>query len=252
MRVLDLFCGAGGAAMGIHQACVEAGIEHEIVGVDIKPQPRYPFEFVRADAMTYPMAECSFVGGPVDGFPDVCDKCGSNYSHPKHRYYFDFVWASPPCEHYSQCTPRAYRRNHDDLIGLVRQMLEGQLYWVIENVPSARKLLRNPLMLCGSMFGLGIRRHRFFELHGIDSGLIQPCQHKKSPVLITGTHRRTYEPRYEYTVEQCRHASGIDWMIRKELDKAIPPAYSKYIFQKWLAAQPASKLRQAGPADQRP
>ena len=195
MRVLDLFCGAGGAAMGLHRAWPEA----EIVGVDIAPQPRYPFIFIEADWRRTDPAN------------------------------FDFIWASPPCEHYSQCTPKAYRGFHEDFIAETRDFLiRAKRPFVIENVPSARKLLRNPIMLCGSMFGLGIRRHRFFELSGF-TVMTPTCAHKKSPVLITGTHRRTYEPRYEYTVEQCRQASGIDWMTRKELDKAIPPAYSEYI-----------------------
>lgn len=199
MKVLDLFCGAGGAAMGIHQACPEA----MIVGVDIKPQPRYPFIFVQAN----------------------WDAIGLEN--------WDFVWASPPCEHYSQCTPKAFRSNHADLIGPVREaLLKARASFVIENVPSAKRHLRTPIFLCGSMFDLGIKRHRFFESSFL---ILQPdCRDHTRPVLITGTHRRTYEPRYEYTVEQCKEASGIDWMTRKELDKAIPPAYSKYIFEQWL------------------
>jgi DNA (cytosine-5)-methyltransferase 1 len=206
-RVLDLFCGAGGAAMGLHRAWPDA----EIVGVDIKPQPRYPFTFVQGDVMSYDLTHANF----------------------------DFVWASPPCEHYSQCTPKAYRGNHADLIGPTRErLLDYGVPFVIENVPSARRELRDPIMLCGSMFSLQIRRHRFFELRGIPAGDIPLCAHIRSPVLITGTHRRTYEPRYEYTAEQCREASGLTWMTRKEMDKAIPPAYSEYIARQFTKGQP--------------
>lgn len=195
MRVLDLFCGAGGAAMGLHRAWPDA----EIVGVDIKEQPRYPFKFVLADAMTY----------PLEGF--------------------DFIWASPPCEHYSQCTPKKYRGNHADLIGPTRTRVQAAgVPYCIENVPSARRLLRSPIMLCGSMFGLKIKRHRFFELGGFVS-LTPTCRHDYKPVLITGTHRRTYEPRYEYSAQECRDASGLHWMRRVDMDKAIPPAYSHFI-----------------------
>lgn len=184
--------------MGLHLAWPEA----IIVGVDIKWQPNYcGHEFVQADAMTFPLRG------------------------------FDFIWASPPCERYSQCTPKAYRDNHPDLIDPIRKRMNGTPF-VIENVASARRLLRNPMMLCGSMFGLGVKRHRYFES---SYPIQQPiCGSHYRPVLITGTHRRTYEPRYEYSVEQCRVASGVDWMTRVELDKAIPPAYSRYIAEQYL------------------
>jgi len=83
-------------------------------------------------------------------------------------------------------------------------------------------------MLCGSMFGLRIRRHRFFEL-GRFASLVPSCKHDFKPVLITGTHRRTYEPRYEYSAQDCRDAADLQWMRRTDMDKAIPPAYSEFI-----------------------
>lgn len=134
-------------------------------------------------------------------------------------------------------TPKHKRHLHADLIADVRNVLRrvGKPY-VIENVPSAKRLLQHPFMLCGSMFGLGIQRHRFFETSWPLQMLVPSCAHLKSPVLISGTHRRTYEPRYEYTVQQCRDASGIDWMTRKELDKAIPPAYTEFIGRQLLQA----------------
>ena len=194
-KALDLFSGAGGAAMGLYRA------GFDVIGVDNRPQPRYPFTFVQANALNPPF----------------------NLSD------FDFIWASPPCQAYSQLTPREHRAKHPDLIEPIRKMLvnSGRPF-VIENVPSAKRKLDNPMMLCGSMFGLKIQRHRFFEMGEVFA--LQPqCQHDGRPVLISGSHRRTDEPRYEYTVQQCRDASGLHWMTRKNMDDAIPPAYSEYI-----------------------
>lgn len=192
-RILDLFCGAGGAAMGLHQA------GFEVVGVDIKPQPHYPFEFHQADALTY----------PLEGF--------------------DAYWASPPCQRYSHETPPERRMNHPDLIDRVRELLQatGKPY-AIENVRGARFLLRDPLMLCGTMFGLPTQRHRYFEVHPNHFILQITCQHDKLPIVVTGTTRRK-TGRLEYPVAACREAMQIDWMTRKELDEAIPPAYSRFI-----------------------
>lgn len=126
-RVLDLFCGAGGAAMGLHRAWPGA----EIVGVDIKPQKRYPFTFALADALEH----------SVEGF--------------------DFIWASPPCQRYSRLQQFGFR-NHPDLLPATRARLQRQSApWVIENVYGAP--LRFPAMLCGLEFNLAIYRHRYFE-----------------------------------------------------------------------------------------
>ncbi len=136
MRVLDLFCGAGGAAMGLHRAWPEA----EILGVDIELQPHYPFRFVQDDAVKFPVAG------------------------------YDFVWASPPCQAYSRgghwVRGKKNRIDHPDLIAPIRGRIAACKAWVIENVEGAP--LINPVMLCGSMFGLRIakgylRRHRLFE-----------------------------------------------------------------------------------------
>lgn len=205
--LLDLFCGAGGAAKGYH----DAGFD--VVGVDIEPQPRFPFRFLQKDAMQV--------------LADLL--CGWNVSELNAKD-FSAIHCSPPCQRYSQMTPKDRRDDYPDLIAKCRTGLEiiGKPF-VIENVPSAASLLMSPLMLCGSMFGLNLRRHRFFELGNWYTLGPAMCEHKPSPVLITGTHRRTYEPRYEYTVQQCRDAAGIDWMTRTEIDQAIPPAYTEYI-----------------------
>jgi len=198
MKLLDLFCGAGGAGMGYHCA------GFEVVGVDIKPQPHYPFEFIQADALYYVS---------------------------EHGAEFDVIHASPPCQRYSHCTPRAYREGHPDLIAATRVLLEdtGKPF-VIENVAGARYLLREPLMLCGTMFGLRVWRHRYFEIWPRPPffGRLQ-CQHTEPPVLVTGTTRRLSRGRVEYAAAEKRAAMQIDWMTMRELDEAIPPAYTEYI-----------------------
>ena len=131
MWCLDLFCCGGGAGMGYHLAGME------VVGVDIEPQPKYPFQFVQADALEYLAA---------------------------HGHEFDFIHASPPCQGYSHLTPAKNKADHERMIPAVRElMIKTGKPWVIENVAGARKELRDPVMLCGSMFGLRTQRHSFFE-----------------------------------------------------------------------------------------
>lgn len=197
MKVLDLFCGAGGASMGLHHAWPEA----EIWGIDIVYQKRYPFNFACGDAITFAIADAAV----------------------------DFIWASPPCERFSQRTPLKYRDNHLDYITPIREkLLKSGKPFVIENVPSARNMLIDPIMLCGSMFGLDIRRHRYFEIHGFDRPKTPRCKHQPNPVLVTGATDRGYDT-HENTVLQVKEAMRINWMIREELDKAIPPVYSEFI-----------------------
>src|SRR5713226_9004155 len=139
-RLLDLFCGAGGAAAGYARA------GFEVVGVDIRPQPRYPFAFHQADALT-----CS-----LDGF--------------------DAYHASPPCQLYSR-THRLWKSSvHPDLVDPLRQRLRatGKPY-MLENVPGAP--LPGSIVLCGTMFGLGVLRHRLFESNVL-LFLPGPCAHK--------------------------------------------------------------------------
>ena len=202
MRVLDLFCGAGGAAMGLHRAWPGA----EIWGIDQKPQPHYPFKFMQGD--------WTEVG--------LCQ-------------HWDFVWASPPCQGYSEATPLRYRKLLPKLIPVVRQRL---LQWggpfVIENVENARKHLLEPTLLCGSMFGLKVWRHRYFELSGFEVVRSMPpllykfCQHYGRPITLhCGSNTR--KTRGTTSVKAAGAAMQIDWMTGKELNEAIPPAYSEYI-----------------------
>lgn len=209
-RLLDLFCKAGGAAMGYHRA------GFEVVGVDIRPQPRYPFEFHQADALTF----------PLDGF--------------------DAIHASPPCQGYS--TQTADRFRHQRLIPQVRAHLQASgLPYVIENVEGARLELHNPIRLCGSSFRLDLRRHRYFESNV--ALLAPPCDHSwQTPrfrsldmsmvrrgrlATVVGVHGHINYPG-EFAL-RCQ-AMGIDWMTNEELVEAIPPAYTEYLGRQLLAA----------------
>jgi DNA (cytosine-5)-methyltransferase 1 len=213
-RALDLFCGGGGAATGLYRA------GFDVVGVDLNPQPHYPFEFRQADALTF----------PIEGF--------------------DFVWASPPCQHYSTATRD--RDAHPDLVAPVRDRLRASgLPYVIENVMGAP--LVSPVMLCGSMFGLGVVRHRLFETSWL---VLQPEHPRHAGSIVTGEYvtvagnagvpawtmrerERRGMPRHipgEMDLVTWQRAMGIDWLPRKPLTQAIPPAYSEFLARQFLAA----------------
>jgi DNA (cytosine-5)-methyltransferase 1 len=204
-RLLDLFCKAGGAGMGYHLA------GFEVVGVDIEPQPHYPFEFHQADALTY----------PLDGF--------------------DAVHASPPCQAYSRARV-LHHRSHSRLIEPTRAKLTtwGGL-WVIENVEGAP--LVNPVTLCGTTFGLRVacrdgvkrelRRHRLFE-SSMPLTNAGGCDHRHPAVSVFGggervNRRPECRAAYSGTAAERRAVMGIDWMVRDELSQAIPPAYTRFI-----------------------
>lgn len=183
--------------MGLRQA------GFDVTGYDIEEQPEYPFRFVQANAL------------------DV-DLSG-----------FDFVWASPPCQGF---TAYKRRKNHvkprPNLIPAVREKLRawGGPY-VIENVPGAP--LEDPFTLCGSMFGLDVRRHRLFESNFI---VIPPeCNHAAQlPRFPQATNRKNLRRTVEVGVWRIpldvqHRAMGIDWMSREKLSQAIPPAFSRFI-----------------------
>ena len=209
--LLDLFCGAGGAAMGYHRA------GFEVVGVDILPQPHYPFEFIQDDALDF------LVGG---GWAWI----GASAIH-----------ASPPCQAYTSMRHLGKRAGEGapDLVDRTRELLEQTgLDWIMENV--AGSPLRNPLVLCGSTFGLGVRRHRLFESNLLLFG--GPCQHGGwgRPIAVYGDHPKqpgdkTYRVNRARTLQEGQEAMGIDWMPWKSLTQAIPPAYTEHLGRQLLA-----------------
>ncbi len=224
-RLLDLFCGAGGCSVGYERA------GFDVVGVDIVPQPNYPFEFYRRDALKTLEAVAALE--PILGG-------------------FDALHASPPCQAHSSIGKqvRAMGRRleeYPDLIPQTRELLRATgLPYVIENVIGAP--LRNPIMLCGSSFGLDVRRHRLFETNWPLMAL--PCahhwqrprfrsldkrRHLKSVVPVHGGGQLAsvvgVHGHLNYSGEQelRKKAMDIDWMSNYELTQAIPPAYTEFI-----------------------
>jgi DNA (cytosine-5)-methyltransferase 1 len=148
----------------------------------------------------------------------------------RHGGEFDVIHASPPCQAYTRETPAAYKARHPDLIAATRAALEatGRPY-VIENVEDARRLLRNPIRLCGTIFGLPLWRHRYFEAPSLPLLLLPRCDHSGVPVRVTGTPRRKGVPRRDASAAEKRDALGIGWMTTEEMDDAIPPAYTLFV-----------------------
>ena len=212
-RLLDLFCGAGGAAMGYHRA------GFHVVGVDIKPQPHYPFEFIQADATTY----------PLDGI--------------------DAIHASPPCQAYSIASlqQKANGRVFPDLLAPTRdRLIESGTPWVIENVPGAP--MRPDMKLCGCMFRLpSLKRERWFETSWHAFDLRPPCVHTGPIITVTGSgggnNWNSYKlfGRWPRKADWCT-AMGIEWMSMSELSQAIPPAYTEHIGAQLLDVLAAEHL----------
>ena len=203
-RIADLFCGAGGAGMGLHRA------GFEVVGYDIEPQPHYPFEFHQEDAL-------------------AVDLSG-----------FDAVWASPPCQAYTRKSPtwgreRVTKLEHPDLLAPTRDLLDkAALPYIIENVVGAP--MNAQIMLCGSMFGLHIRKHRLFEGNWAMGFSPASCNHARLYNPWSGVGR---------TADKLRMAQGTPWIpmhggasrkngITGDLNNAIPPAYSEHLGRQLL------------------
>lgn len=219
-RLLDLFCKAGGSSMGYHMA------GFDVTGLDVDPQPRYPFRFVQADVTT------------LD--PEWL------------AAHFDAVAGSPPCQPHTDLRARHPDRAYVDLIPPTRTLLRASgLPYVIENV-SHRAGLVDPVRVCGSHFGLRVRRHRFFECSWPAVGT--PCDHEwqdrdRRYVAFQGpskgsTRRRTgtvsvhggSQMEGGDTLRYKSVAMGIDWMTCAELNQAIPPAYTLHLGRQLLAA----------------
>jgi DNA (cytosine-5)-methyltransferase 1 len=201
--LLDLFCGAGGAAMGYHRA------GFDVIGVDIEPQPHYPFPFIQDDALRL-----------------------LRHLTTRRSDYWDAIHASPPCHDHSRLVARWGFNGTGDLLAWTRDLLtETGLPWVIENVPGAD--MRTDYRLCGCMFGLpGLRRERWFETSWRGYDLRSPCSHSDTTVTVTGhpggSSKRDGTSGFGDT-SAWKQAMGIDWMTAKELAQAIPPAYTEYI-----------------------
>lgn len=185
---------------------------YAVVGVDIEPQPRYPFDFVQADMVQFAA---------------------------KYGRDFDLIHAGPPCQRWSSITKTAGAQDKwPDLIGPLREILReiGRPY-VIENVPGAP--LNADLMLCGTMFGLNVIRHRLFECNPPIRWPPQPCRHLKKVVK----HGRRPDRSQHYAavtghfsdVAFAQEAMGIDWLGQEGLRKAIPPAYTEYTGRKMMS-----------------
>lgn len=240
-KLLDLFCGAGGAGYGYYLA------GFDVTGVDHKPMKRHPqnehMRFVQADSLEYALA---------------------------YGWQYDAIHASPPCQSHSQITPDKSR--HVDLIPHTRFALEALgLPYIIENVYGAKSAMPNSVMLCGAMFGLKVYRHRLFESnilllvpshvphrdntpragHGVsDKGFISVTSggHKidekayESMLRCVATQTRlntSYKKinsdgyitvaGHTGAADYARFAMDIDWMSAEELSQAIPPAYTQYL-----------------------
>lgn len=218
--LLDLFCCEGGAAMGYHRA------GFDVIGVDIEPQPRYPFTFHQADAIEFVR---------------------------EHGREFDAIHASPPCQLYS-ITKNAHSAAHPDLLEPTREaLIETGRPYIIENVPGAP--LIDPVMLCGTMFGLraldtdgtelALRRHRLFETSFPIPLAPAPCAHDSTPVggSYSGSRNRKPEDRdkarrggYTPAFSVRAELMGADWMSMHGLGQAIPPAYTEWLGRELMAA----------------
>ncbi len=217
MRAVDIFCGAGGASRGLMQA------GFVVTGVDIKPQKNYCGDaFIQADALEYlATADLS---------------------------QFEIIWCSPPCQFHSAMKTLHNARPHLNLIPDTRDLLRasGKPY-VIENVEGAREWLINPFMLCGTSFNLEaagreLQRHRLFETSFPVTA--PPCQHSGRPVIgVYGGHVRdrrrppgkNHVSGSNLPITVGREAMGMPWATGAELSEAIPPAYSRFIAETFLA-----------------
>lgn len=211
-RLLDLFCGAGGASRGYQLA------GFHVTGVDIAPQPRYAGdEFHQADAVTF----------ELDGF--------------------DAIHASPPCQAYSTLGRFSPHVDYPDLYEPIRDRLKAVgVSWVVENVVGAP--YRSGIVLCGSMFGLRVRRHRNFETR--DAMFAPRCDHQTQG-MATGVYghgqffwKNGVKSWRNVPIEEARAAMGIDWMERRELAESIPPAFTRFVGEQLLSALPARSVAQ--------
>lgn len=207
-RVLDLFCCQGGAGKGY----ADAGCD--VTGVDLAPQPRYPYRFIQADAIDFVR---------------------------EHGAGFDFIHASPPCQFDSDCQ-RLQGNDHPDLIGPTRAALEATgRPFVIENVRGALPKLRTPVLMCGGMFAMATYRHRYFETGG-GFALVQP-RHPRHTAPQAKMGRPVPPGHYGQFVGNfsgvalAKQVMDVPWMNRDGIRECIPPAYTAWIGRAFTASR---------------
>jgi DNA (cytosine-5)-methyltransferase 1 len=205
--LLDLFCGAGGAAVGYYRA------GFEVVGVDINPQSNYPFDFHQADALEF-LAE--------------------------HQGQFDACHASPPCQRYTPLAALHRHKQYPDLVAPTRLLLDAAgLPYVIENVMAAPLIKERSIVLCGSMFALRTYRHRRFESRQL---LLAPTHPRHTVLTATKQRKARWAEGWNVSITGDvgtylgPEAMGIDWMTGNELCEAIPPAYTEFVGEQLISA----------------
>jgi DNA (cytosine-5)-methyltransferase 1 len=217
VRILDLFCGAGGAGWGYHLA------GFEVVGVDVEFQSHYPFPVVTCDALEYlgSLSRCGYSPGDLG---------------------FDAVHASPPCQRFSSLN-HVHKKEYVDLVEPTRKLLQATgLPYVIENVPGAPLL--NPVRVCGTAVGLPlvkcrdgmtrqVRRHRLFETNF--PVMVPDCNHTVEALGVYGNgpwnnnDKSRRRGGYQGTSEERRLGMVVPWMNRDEAAQAVPPAYTELV-----------------------
>lgn len=218
--LLDLCCKAGGASMGYYQGATDLGLQIEITGIDIEPQPNYPFTFIQADAVEY---------------------------LAMHHHHYTHIHASPPCQMYTNSTApmRMAGKEYRDNLAEIRQlMIQAGKPAIIENVPQAP--MAPDVVLRGDMFGLKVIRKRHFEL--VNWFMMKPGLPTKKGMVKAGDYvsvfgnanlqsgcKRLKGFEDKTILESWKHAMGCHWMKKdRELSEAIPPAYTRYLSHKFF------------------